>query len=324
VAQMPLAAPERGDYRPRAGAGVEGQGVRFFVPWALARVVGEWNFYKSESSPQVVLGEHFYMQEEHMERGMYYFIPRNDLTLNQCSPQDYVSGPLEDWIEGALRFDGASRFAVLTHDEMTRDMQYPVGIVDGRVTRTQGGSAAYSGARRKTLDMDTNNFLIEVVFKTDPGRTAGTLVAKTDGRSGYGLLIDRDGGIALSLAAGGSSAGISGPRVNDGRWHHVIAEVDRAAGTATLYVDGRPSVSGPIGLGRDASLANRADFFVGKGSAGYFAGAIDFLRVSRGTLEDAHTTINELYAWEFNGPFLEDFTGRKRQPGKTAAGAIDL
>jgi len=89
-------------------------------------------------------------------------------------------------------------------------------------------------------------------------------------------------------------------------------------------VDGRPSASGPITLGRDASLANRADFFVGKGSAGYFAGAIDFLRVSRGTLEDAHTTINELYAWEFNGPFLEDFTGRKRQPGKTAAGAIDL
>ena len=52
-------------------------------------------------------------------------------------------------------------------------------------------------------------------------------------------------------------------------------------------------------------------------------GAIDFLRIARGTLADAKTTIEELYAWEFGGPFLEDFTGRKRPADGGAAGAID-
>jgi hypothetical protein len=51
-------------------------------------------------------------------------------------------------------------------------------------------------------------------------------------------------------------------------------------------------------------------------------GAIDFLRIARGTLADAKTTIEELYAWEFSGPFLDDFTGRKRPADGGEAGAI--
>jgi hypothetical protein len=38
---------------------------------------------------------------------------------------------------------------------------------------------------------------------------------------------------------------------------------------------------------------------------------------------DAKTTIDELYAWEFNGPFLYDFTGRERPADGGEAGAID-
>ena len=52
-------------------------------------------------------------------------------------------------------------------------------------------------------------------------------------------------------------------------------------------------------------------------------GAIDFLRLARGTLADSKTTIAELYAWEFNGPFLDDFTGRRRPANGGCAGAID-
>ena len=52
-------------------------------------------------------------------------------------------------------------------------------------------------------------------------------------------------------------------------------------------------------------------------------GAIDFMRIARGTLADAKTTIDELYAWEFDGPFLYDFTGRKRPADGGEAGAID-
>jgi hypothetical protein len=40
-------------------------------------------------------------------------------------------------------------------------------------------------------------------------------------------------------------------------------------------------------------------------------------------LADAKTTIDELYDWEFNGPFLEDFTGRRRPAGGGCAGALD-
>jgi len=54
-----------------------------------------------------------------------------------------------------------------------------------------------------------------------------------------------------------------------------------------------------------------------------FDGAIDFMRIARGTLADAKTTIYELYAWEFNGPFLCDFTGRERPADGGEAGAID-
>ena len=52
-------------------------------------------------------------------------------------------------------------------------------------------------------------------------------------------------------------------------------------------------------------------------------GAIDFLRIARGTLADSKTTIEELYAWEFHGPFLYDFTGRQRPADGGYAGAID-
>ena len=65
------------------------------------------------------------------------------------------------------------------------------------------------------------------------------------------------------------------------------------------------------------SLKNNDDLIVGKG----LPGAIAFLRISQGTLRDADTTIDELYAWEFDGPFLRDFMGVK-PVGKRDAGAF--
>jgi len=50
---------------------------------------------------------------------------------------------------------------------------------------------------------------------------------------------------------------------------------------------------------------------------------LDFLRIAHGTLADADTTIEELYAWEFDGPFLRDFTGRKLAGARRDAGAIE-
>jgi hypothetical protein len=70
------------------------------------------------------------------------------------------------------------------------------------------------------------------------------------------------------------------------------------------------------------SLANSGDFFVGKGSAGLLRGELDFLRVSRGTLADALTSIEELYAWQFAGPFLRAWDGSMRSTDGGVAGAV--
>lgn len=311
VSKAPLVDPVKHDYRLTADSGAKERGVTYFVPWALARTVGEWNFFKNPANPQVVLGENFYMTDEYLGREMYYFLPRNDLTVNVCTAQDYVAGPLEDWIEGALAFDGKTRVATLTHAEMTKNMEYP-----GKA----GSKVAYDGAKRETLDMATNNFLIEIVFKTNPGQATGVLASKL-AQAGYELAVGADGAAHLTLqASGGKATAVSTVKINDGKWHSLLAEVDRAAGKAAFYVDGKAAGESKLeGLSADAPLSNTADFVVGKG----LAGAIDFLRVCRSTLAESKTSIEELYTWETAGPFLSDFTGKASAGGKRDAGAME-
>jgi hypothetical protein len=45
--------------------------------------------------------------------------------------------------------------------------------------------------------------------------------------------------------------------------------------------------------------------------------------IAHSTLADADTTIEELYAWEFNGPFLADFAGHKPVGARRDAGALE-
>jgi len=116
--------------------------------------------------------------------------------------------------------------------------------------------------------------------------------------------------------------------VNDGKWHHIIAEVDRKRPEGIdVYVDGKLSNGEWSGrMNPTTSLSTTADFLVGKAAASeeeYFAGQLDFLRVSRGTLADAETTIEELYRWEFDGPFLKDFRGEHVRGKCRDAGAVE-
>jgi hypothetical protein len=68
------------------------------------------------------------------------------------------------------------------------------------------------------------------------------------------------------------------------------------------------------------SLSNGGDFMAGKG----IIGAMDFLRVSRGSLADAETSIAGLYAWEFNRPHARDFAGRAPGRGqRRTVGALE-
>ncbi len=106
-----------------------------------------------------------------------------------------------------------------------------------------GGAAATNaipGSERQTVDMGTNNFLIEAVLKVDKGTTRGRIVSKSAG-TGYVFDVCPIGQAQMRLFVDGvlEFGRVSNVPINDGRWHHVIAEVDRNDPMGIhFYVDG--------------------------------------------------------------------------------------
>ena len=138
-------------------------------------------------------------------------------------------------------------------------------------------------------------------------------------RTGYALAIDGQGRPTMRVLADGAAAvATARTAITDGRWHHVLAEVDRPAGAIRLFIDGREAGTA-AGPDAGASLANGADFVVGQG----LQGAIDYLRVARTTLAGSATSIGELMSWQFRGPHLHDFAGRAPTGGVRDIGAIE-
>ncbi|MBI5723167.1 MAG: hypothetical protein HZA50_04355 [Planctomycetes bacterium] len=322
----PLADPAKGDFRPKADSPGKAKGVKFFAPWGLSATVAEWNFYANPRNPDTVMGENFYMTADYLDRYIYDEIPRNPLKVKDATVADYVPGVLEDWTNGALHFDGKARFGVLADADLKSDFKLPVKIVKGKVERIKKDEpeTVIKGADRRTVDVGICNLLIEAYFRTEKAHAGSTLVSKA--AAGYLLGFDAQGHACLTLKSDGKNAVSLAGRtaVNDGTWHHVIAEVDRAAKRATIYVDGKiDGETKGFTLDPAASLGNNADLLVGKGpEGGFFAGDLDFLRICRGTLADAMTTIEELYAWQTDGPHLRDFNGVKPADGERCAGAI--
>jgi hypothetical protein len=142
-------------------------------------------------------------------------------------------------------------------------------------------------------------------------------------KAGYSLSVNPSGGISFAVSGGGPTVNVrSTVAINDGKWHHLIAECDRNARRLVLYINGMKNCEAP-GINSSASLANQSDLYVGGTPAGHcFHGTLEFLRISLGTLKDAKTDIDELYAWQFDGPFLYDFAGNKPK-GKRDAGALE-
>lgn len=318
VEKNPVRAPHEHDFRPVKNSPVVDRGAKHFVPWGLYAVVGEWQFYEHPADPTRILGENWYPTDEYRNRGMYRFVPRPDLEGVGIDRSSYVRGELEDWIDGALVLNGSNQYCVLRDSLLRSDWSY--GPEEKRVV--------YEGAKRRTVDMDTCDFLIETYLKTEPGHTSGTIVAKT-GTAGYLLTVDKRGRAKLDLRWGeGKRCARSSARgINDGAWHHVIAEIERGRRPEIrLYVDGSASMGtmrGNMPAG-GVSLANTADFLMGTSPQGaHFAGALDYLRVCRGTLADAETSIDELYAWQFDGPFLRDFFGNAPEGEGRDAGAME-
>lgn len=314
--QSPLRDVAAHDFRPSANSAARGRGAKVFVPWSVYETVAEWNFYPITGDPTRILDEHWCMSPYYTGRDDYYKLPTYPLKGVNIALKDYQNGPLENWTRGALRFNGNDQYAILTNEDICRPVELQAQ------GRNESARRTVIGAELSSPQIHTSNFLVELFFKTAPGQKDANLIQKMN-EIGWGLWVNQAGGVTLMAKSSNATAGLASRAIiSDGQWHHVIAEADRRAGTFTLYIDGGKDTSG-AGLAADASLVNSADLYVGGTPTGRcLNGAIDFLRIARSTLADSKTTIEELYAWEFGGPFLDDFTGRRR-PAGGCAGAID-
>lgn len=312
----PLPKAGAHDFRPAPDSVARGLGAKVFVPWSLYETVVEWHFYPIPADPTRILDEHWCMSAYYTSRDDYYKVPTYPLTGVNIGLNDFRPGPLENWAAGALRFNGINQYAFLRNEDISRPVELDARGRTGSMKRT------VSGAELSGPQIFHSNFLLEAFFKTDPGLTDAVLVQKID-TDGYVLGINQDGGVTLVAGSGNHTASLaSRGRVNDAQWHHVIAEADRKSATMTIYLDGKRDAAG-AGIGTEVSLANQADLYVGGAPNGhYFRGSLEFLRIARGTLADSKTTIEELSAWQFEGPFLSDFAGRRRPAIGDFAGAL--
>jgi hypothetical protein len=258
------------------------------------------------------------MAPYYVNRTAYRSTPRFDLTAVNVIADDYEQGELENWIPSVLTFNGRSQYAYISHADLTAPYNFSV-------TRNGEREAmVVSGDEIASPNITRQNMLIEAYFMTSPRHVNGVIVSKM-GEAGYELAVNADGGATFTVKGGGTTASLSTvTNVNDGGWHHLIAEIDRDSALGALYLDGVLASVGQLALPAGSSLGNESDFLVGKGTDGrMFTGAIDFLRVCQGTLADAHTTIDELYDWEFDGPFLRDFAGNEPEGESRDAGAFE-
>lgn len=299
------------DFRLNENSEAKDHGAKVYVPWALYADCGEWNFYLSKHDPSIIIDEHWNMTEYYINRTTYYETPRHSLNAINIEESDYVHGELEDWTKGALQLNGIDQYCVLPDSAIkTFEIEY------------SEGPQTINRENIPSPNPGEGNFLVEVYFKSKEG--TGTLVSKMD-NAGYELSVNSDGTVSFIVRTGKGKINMvsKSKNINNGAWHHLIAEIDRNENKLRLYVDGQLDNESTFDMEDGISLSNNADFFVGKGSAGLISCTIDFLRVARGTLKDSHTSIEELYKWQFDGPFLKDFTGRDIGDGKRDAGAME-
>ncbi|MFP4379967.1 MAG: LamG-like jellyroll fold domain-containing protein, partial [Candidatus Sumerlaeia bacterium] len=341
------------DLEPRiaADSAAIDAGATYFVPFALSANVGEWHFIENHNDAAYITDYHFYMTKAMFNRKMYDKVPSHPLVVNSATLDDYVDVPREDWAKGGLYFDG-TMYASLSDTVMREDIvldynenmnhKDDVGgdpwvieiteyINDDEGNPVGYGTQTYPGDLRKTLCIKTSNILVEADIKVDAG-TTGEILGKHDGSTGYRLFVNSANQFEFMVSAAGTDYSIAtnaATAVNDGNWHHVIAEIDRATGVMSIYLNGNAvgtggSNSTTVSLASDVSIDNSADYVVGANSSlsNNLSGVLDFMRVSQGTLADAQTTIDEVYAWQTDGPWTKDYFGND-PVGRRDAGAIE-
>ena len=260
---------------------------------------------------------HWYMTDYFVNRGAYHQAPQFELTTVNVVAGNHVDGPLENWTQGALKLNGMDQYAFLSNENLNRPFSY-----ERKLKRSKATQETARGEPLKNPEIHSSSLLIEVYFKTTPGTGEGILVQKL-GKTGYGLSLNSKGAATLTVKSNSATRTLhSESKVNDGKWHHIIAEGDRKMKSLALYIDGKRDASGE-GIGPD-SMANSADLYVGGSPKGdCLEGSLEFVRICHGTLEDAQTTIEELTAWQFQGPQHRDFLGNKPSGSRRDAGAIE-
>jgi hypothetical protein len=240
-------------------------------------------------------------------------------TLARSTPDVNGAGPYRFTLKPEAK-DGLDAFSLLV--ALSPTGQWGDNTRNATVRVPSGKPAAPLPSRLPgPHDTEDGNFLVETVFRADAGHRGGALVSCLGDR-GYELGLDGAGALAFRVKADTESRVTTPASVADARWHHVIAECDRAKDELRLHLDGKLVATQAAPL--RGSARHTGDLRVGQGAdpATAFAGSLEFLRIALGTLADSKTTIEELYAWQFDGPFLRDFAGRK-PTGRRAAGALE-
>ncbi|OHD55197.1 MAG: hypothetical protein A2096_11710 [Spirochaetes bacterium GWF1_41_5] len=273
---------------------------KVFVPWGLYRVEAEWGFYRQPKDVSIIIDEHLFWNKDWTTREdvrKKETTPRRDLKAFNINENSFKPGLLESWTSGSLELNGIDQYCSLERKE------------------------------NQALDIGLGNFLIEITIKL-PANAPGkkTIIEKTDGKNGYGLYIEHGKIIMLVIQDKEIITRESIQPLTDSAWQHIIAEIDRSTSDGiNIYLNGVP-VNGKISgkLLADNDISCDSDLLIGKDRGNkYLACQIDFLRIAKGSLKDAETTINELYNWEFNGPFLKDFYGNTPAGRGRDAGAIE-
>ncbi len=137
TSKAPLRDPANWDMRPAPGSAAIDEGVKFFVPWGLYAMVGEWNFYHVGNNVTQIPDEHWYMADYYRGRDGYASQPTFPLTAVNVQESDYVKGELEDWINGALKLNGRNQYAMVSQSLLAKG----VSLGGGRGGRGGGGGA---------------------------------------------------------------------------------------------------------------------------------------------------------------------------------------
>jgi len=208
--------------------------------------------HRFPAEPAKIRDDHFQMNDEWALSATQIDQVRHDLAWRGEAPMQFVPGPLEDWIESALALDGKSGFCAIPQSDCKktlpiRQQEKCSWLGPPAARRTRG--TTISSSRRTSAHLQD--------------RPAARLSRRDPATS---WILTRRGSPRLSLqgadAKGSRTAAVA---VNDGKWHHVIAEADRSnAEGGHLYVDGALHDGAWAGIMPKASLSNAEDFVVGK------------------------------------------------------------